>query len=509
MLLTLLLSVLANVSQPPAGPIVIDGTFDDWAAVAVAVTDPADAPNAFVDFGNVKAAHDARHMYLKIDLGRTVNAQGLDGTAMILLDVDGEPATGDEYFGLPGVDVIVELTPPNRRSPNRPGMGMGVRSTTYHPDPNDPSARQLGPYDIGLRFGPTHAGRRMEFRIDRGVRLPQTPPMFLGETLNAKLVYLDSNGELRDETDPFTHELSIPFDPHPRAIEQASDPLARPARDAVRVVSWNVHHGAMLTDPQPFARTLAALNPDVLLLQELPETTSAEELERFLNGVLAEGGRGRRQWTVVLGEGGGDLRSAVASALPVEPSEPFRLVSFPDQPHRTVRAAGAIIESGSRRFLAVSVHLKCCGRIGGREDETRIEEVTAVREAIRAACEQGGLDGLVVAGDFNLVGGREPLELMMLGLDFDQSSLTVAEALQLDGLSNDTWADARQPFAPATLDYLLYADSAMRLGRAFVYDASDLSPRWRDVYGTEPDDTTIASDHLPIAADLFWIGGAR
>src|SRR5262245_52413686 len=83
--------------------IVLDAKLDDWGGVSPTLIDPADAPESAVDFGELRITHDGRFVHLLLDFGRTVNAQGLNGTAMILLDADGDPRTGSTQHQLPGV----------------------------------------------------------------------------------------------------------------------------------------------------------------------------------------------------------------------------------------------------------------------------------------------------------------------------------------------------------------------------------------------------------------------
>ena len=135
MLGTPLFALLVFLLQPnPAGRIVIDGRFDDWASVPIALADPADALKAAVDFGEVRISHDNRFVHLLVDFGKTVNVQKLDGTVLLLLDCDGNRETGESMHALGGVDVIIELTPANAKFSDRPGAGVGLRSTTYQPD---------------------------------------------------------------------------------------------------------------------------------------------------------------------------------------------------------------------------------------------------------------------------------------------------------------------------------------------------------------------------------------
>lgn len=486
-------------AQVPA--LVIDGKFQDWKQIAPALIDPIDASDAAIDFGELRIAHTSAHVHLLVDFRRTINVQGLDGTVLMLMDVDGDSQTGQTEFGLDGVDIIVHLSPRDPQRPERPGMGMSVRSTTYEPDPADPQQKPLSIYDIGLMFAPTHASRRMEFRIDRGAQLPGTPALFSGDACAMKLVFINLDGQAADETEVVRHNLrsgALPLAP----VDEHADPLQRDPRSALRIMNWNVFRGANFTHPDPFARTIAAINPDVILLQELPEQTSAQDLKDFLERATQSD-----QWQVALGTGGGDLRCAIAARLPLR--ESLQSVPLPNQPDRTVRAAGAFIDAGDRRLLAVAVHLRCCGRAGGPEDQQRLHEVRALSDAMTAALRANPCDGIIIAGDFNLVGTRDPMEVMAAGLDLDHTALRIAHPLNLDGRSHATWADPSQPFAPGRLDYFLYSDSSLEISRTFVYDSQHLNARWLTHYGVHPTDTRDASDHRPMVADLLWSEALR
>ena len=501
MLVTSLFASLMLGLQPnPAARIVIDGRFDDWASVPIALADPADALKAAVDFGEVRISHDDRFVHLLVDFGRTVNVQKLDGTVLLLLDCDGNRVTGRSMHGLGGVDVIIDLTPPNAEFPDRAGAGVGLRSTTYQPDPQDTAARRLSPYDIGFTFAPTYASDQFELRIRRGVVLPQTAATFTGDRFTGKLLFRDRAGRLQDETGTFSYELA----PVNRSAKpQARDPLSRAGDAGLRIVSWNVKQGALLTNSEPFGRVLAAVDPDVILLQELTDRNTAGQIKGFLNRWLPH--NGPQEWHVVFGAGGGNLRCAVASRVELRIVEPLQLIWYPDWPDHAVRAVGAIVERAGKRLLIVSIHLRAGGRAGSYKDRTRQVEADAIRRAIQQAASGQPYDGLIVAGDFNLVGSRQPLDLVAEGLDADGSALAVAEAYQLDGLSNATWSDPDEPFVPGRLDYLLYSDATLTLARAFVLDSRDLNPRWLDRHGLKLDDTASASDHLPLIADVKWV----
>jgi endonuclease/exonuclease/phosphatase family metal-dependent hydrolase len=482
-----LLFSLLLVAPPP--PIVIDGRFDDWSSVPVAVVDPADAPEAAIDFREVRVTHDDRFVHLLVDVERDVNIQHLGGTARLLLDTDGNVRTGETVGGLDGVDAVVELTPPDPEGRGRHGRGVGLRVIGVTEPRN--------PYDIGFTFGPTHAARSFEMRMDRRAVVAGLPRFLVGRRFSARLEFTDLRGDVADTTDPFTHELS-PVDPVPG--DQRSDPLTRPSRADLRIVSWNVNFGGLLRRPEPFGRILRALDPDVILLQEIREDATPLQLVEFARRWVPGGRAARSGWNALIGAGGGDLRCAVVTRLDLDTSRALHVVPFPDLPQRTIRVAAAEVGQ-RRRLLVLSGHLRCCGWAGSFEDRTRQVEADALRRAVLDAQRETEADGVIIAGDLNLVGSRRPLDLLAEGLDGDGSDLTVAEALQIDGRSNATWGDPDLPFVPGRLDFLPI--------NAFLMDTRDLEPRWLERHGLRGDDTASASDHLPLVADLRWIDGTR
>ncbi len=508
---TVLFAASALVAQASPPTIVLDAKFEDWDAVKPLLVDPADAADAFVDLGEVRAAVDDNFVHLLVDFGRTVNVQGLDGSADIILNVDGDDATGAETEGVKGADLIIRCTPPNPDRPGTTGRGIGIASTTYTGDKNDPARPLLNPYDIGLAFAPSYASRRIEFRIARGTMTTLNPPtalpsLFTGGACSGKIVFRAIDGTMKDETDVFS--FNVPPRNAALATTQASDanqttdPLFRADFSKIRVMSWNAELGAIISRPEAFVRTFNAIDPDVVLLQELTDKITAEQVSEFLTHLRPD--VSDRPWRVLLGKGGGDLRCAVLSKLPIDAVNLLETVAYPNRPDRSIRIAAAMVDAGGKKLLAASIHLKCCGRNGSPEDETRLIEVDQLHAALKAAVAELKPDGLVIAGDFNLVGSRLPLENMMTGLDIDNTAMDVADTYQLDGRSNATWRERGQPFAPGRLDYMLFSDLSLKVDRCFIYDAWDLAPKWRTEHGTHADDTDLASDHLPVVADFAW-----
>lgn len=498
----LLLAPLAAATLPTATvaqEIVLDGAFDDWQAVAVATTDPRDdaPPGAELDLGDVRVAHDAGFLHVLVELvpadgpdARPLrNLQKLRGDLVLVLDADGDASSGRTAHGLEGADVEVQMTTGDRR------QGFAVRTAGA-------GGRGLSPDVLGVAVAPTYAAPEAELRLERGRRLPGGAPLLTGDRVRGKLVHRDARGNVLDETDVFDHALATPF----RADELAGVAAipARPA-DALRAVSWNIERGNLRTRAAVVGRIVRALDADVLMLQELTEDMTEDEVTSILSTATGD------EWAAQVGTRGGNLRTAVAVRnRPGRQAD--RLAALEPMPGegRGVRSAALAVRHQERWIAFVSVHLKCCGSIGDRSDRTRIEEVNAIRRGVARGLGSRWTEaalpirGLVVAGDYNLVGSRDPLDLLVRGGDRDGSDLAIVDAPQLDGRSNLTWDKPGQAFPPGRLDFVTIGDLDLEPRQAFVLDARDLAPAALRASGLEEGDTEDASDHLPVVVDLAW-----
>ena len=481
--------------------IVVDGSFDDWAGVGQAIDDSGDVLDSGLDISGVWIEHEPDYVHLLISLNREVNVQRLDGTLKMLIDGDGQPDTGAERHNMHRVDFVISFTPENPRDPTEAGMGVGVESTTYAPAKSDEAAK-LSHSDLGFVLAPTYAAKRIECRINRSSSLPNTSPIFQNSGFSLKLVLINKDGLVADETDVMSHVLaSARTDETGGETAKSVDSIPVKSADSMRLISWNVLYGNVLKRPDIAGRILDALDPDVLFLQEMTDKDSANSIKSFLNSKLSDADN---SWNVLFGAGGGPLRCAVASRLPIETVDALALVPYPDRPDRQVRIAGGIVTGNGRRILLSSVHLKCCGSIGSREDDARLEEVTLINQAVRAASAADRFDAVVIGGDLNLVGGYAPMRSLGAGIDMDGTDLTILEPYRLDARSNTTWADRNSAFAPGRLDFVLLSDVSLKASQAFVFDSADLSEEWLRTSSVAASDSSTVSDHFPIVVDLVW-----
>ncbi len=458
--------------------------------------------------GSTVASADERSLYVRFSVGDERAAlQYAPETTRLLLDVDNDPATGrliegPEEVGRLGVDVEVMLSPRREELPEamrgRGGPAEGLSAGVAVALHGAGGTRHVGAAGVGFVCTPTFASEWYEARLDR------LASELIGSGLDGAgsgrgmVMLTDASGGVTGWTEAFT--FTLPEAALAPELAEAAVPAAGEdgPGGAVRVMSYNVLRSALREDPEPFARLIKSVSPDVLLLQE-SDGMDAAELSRWLGehvGPAYAGDDG--VWhAAAFAERG----VAVASPHEVVWRQEDGVVASVEGRDVDVRAVAAVVRTPAGDALAVSVHYKCCGGYGTSEDVRRRAEAEAVASFV---AEQGAARGAairVVGGDFNLVGGREPLDLTAAGADVDGSALAAAEALVLGANATFTWRDPRTAFAPGRLDWVLYADAAARVERAFVLDTGRLSDGALLASGLSAGDCS-SSDHLPVVVDL-------
>ena len=526
---------------PPAAPVWTDGTFDDWTGIPAAATDfTGDAPRgSAVDLRAVFLRDDPRFIHLLIDLGDTVTVQGMPGTVEVVLDADGDVGTGASYGGVSGADLAIVLSRQRDPAGERRGVGVGVRRIGGR-----------GPHDIerassvGLLVSPTHSSDRFEVRLDRlkmrqdwfaersdgaGTAAEPEPPREAGagRRLAGRLRYLRA-GAVVDETSLFTYTLVTAPGGDPPLL--GADALAR-TPNALRVVTWNVSDGNFRDHPEAFRRVLTALDPDVVLLDEVYAEVTLADLARFANDLGSGQGSSWHWW---LAQGGGRQRTAVgARAMELRGEAGLARIDHapgalerwlrevgdePEAPRMAppavlaraeagggLSATGAWVTVGERAILFVPVDLQSAGHDGSPRDRLRELQARTLNQAVAAALATRPDAALVIGGDLNLVGSARPLEELRSGLGVGGGDLSVARLERLRDRSLATWRSTypRDPFSPGRLDYVLYRGSVLQVERAFVFDAADLSPAAREQLRIRESDT-LQSDHLPLVVDFTF-----
>jgi endonuclease/exonuclease/phosphatase family metal-dependent hydrolase len=485
------------VLTPASAPIVTDGDLSDWDGVPVAYR----APRTFGDVFHVTAvrlAADERFLFLQLDFNRSVNLLALGRTLSILFDADGDPATGRAIYGLPGVDLAVELSP----APSEDTGALVHWLPEHGGDTVDTS-----PNAIGL-LAPSYADSRAELRLDRGLTSQAagqrtllasakvTIKLVLNQDPIARLGY-GAGLSVQQQTPAMSLTLP-PLVPartlNPSERIPTTDPLARAPGTALRVVTWNVS-GFPPPRLDLFVRILRALDADVVMLNETRDRMSTTELESWLATVTPD----HRPWHVL-------PRTGSAVAVKGDVAEAFGSLSYRTADVESVHTAGAGVTLDGHHLLVVPLQLVCCdGSPDGVNEARRMIEARLIRSAVMGALPNLRPDAILVGGDLNLVATRGPLDTLRGAVADNVLPLSIARASQFNGRSVDTWRSlsASGPYPPAQMDWLLFSGSDLEQLKGFAFDAKDLSPFWLAAHGLQATDSR-ASDHLPVVADFRW-----
>jgi endonuclease/exonuclease/phosphatase family metal-dependent hydrolase len=509
---------IPSAAEESASRIVIDGFFDDWEEIPVRVRDPIDPAAVLCDFRELRATSDAGAVFVYGRLQHRMLLKISGGRVRVLIDTDGDPETGWSEHGMEGVDASAQGHPGDSAEVDaeRP---VGLRFRRPDAGPSRDAA-----YDslnrVGIMKAPAFESDRFEIRLPRGLAAPElAAPLLSGSVARLKLIAMLPDGTIVDDIGPFSLELEA-FDPTER-VEQELDPLARRPGTRLRVAEWNVSHRSLADRKTEIAKVLSALRPDLVLLNEVSDTFSSEDVGRILEqaGIVKASTPGQ----VIYGRSGGDERAVIAgrfplrelpglSDLPYPTFDPRQVPALKDQApvfmaqlEKGIQSAGAIATVGDRRLLLTSLGLKSGGyRTFSVEDHIRVIQARTIASAIAAINSAENIDAVVVGGDFNLVVTERPLFVLARETETGDSPLTILNALQLDGRSNATWSNPKLSFSAGRLDFVMYSAPALELDRSFVFDSRDLSPEWLEHHSLTRDVSDRASDHFPTVADFSW-----
>lgn len=312
------------------------------------------------------------------------------------------------------------------------------------------------------------------------------------------------------------------------AIALAGSPVfggeREPVDEAIRIVSWNVSDDAFVTEPRAFHSLLLWADPDVVLLDEVDPKADPDELANALAVIRPEK---NVSWSVDIGPSGGRQRCIVASRTLLESLPEFSsIVPYPEADAQRILMSmsprdrsnpdwsmkggipvnGALIRAGSRRLLVVIADLQCCGDGPGSWQEFRRRvEAREIRRLIRQVLARVTVDGIVLAGDFNMVNSTFPMALLAGQYPRPHSGLIPAELYQADGTTTWTWDGRGTPFPSNTLDYQLYGPNGLQMRSGLILDSEGLSADMRERLGLEVDTSKRTGRHRPLVVEYGWV----
>jgi endonuclease/exonuclease/phosphatase family metal-dependent hydrolase len=494
----LLASVVAVTSASASyfQSILVDADSSDWAGISATHVDPpGDNGSSTIDLGQIFIANDDEFVYLRFEVGGLVGIQTLPSPMRLHFDVDNDDGTGYPVLNI-GSELMIEFSPG--------GSGMDI----YEQTSSSFRAATIGFGPFDTYQGPTVAATSFEVRLRRDTMLPVRGTIaFPG---SGTRVALDASG---GEVAPnggggIFYALASGTPPGP-----PDNDLAKFDAGHIRVMSFNTHNGEMfLGEAARGTRILQAIQPDVIAFQELWDF-SVEMVENRLDQDLPlDGGA---HWQALKRDRGQITASRFPMTLDVgAPSlELATLVDLPDADYTT-------------DLYVINSHFKCCGSLGSSEDLLRQQSADAMIAWYRDLQTPGGAElpedtPIVNLGDFNLVGGPQPMLTLLTGNIIDQGSYGTDYApdwdgtdnqaslpVHSDGLASYTWRNDFSSFGPGKMDFIFITDSVAELGNHFILNTADMSSAKLAALGLLANDSREVSDHMATVQDLAPLSGA-
>jgi hypothetical protein len=166
---------------------------------------------------------------------------------------------------------------------------------------------------------------------------------------------------------------------------------------------------------------------------------------------------------------------------------------------------GAVVLTGGRRLLVLITDLQCCGDApDGWEELQRRVEASEIRRLIGQVLKRTTVDGIVFAGDFNLVQSTFAMSLLTGPYPAPHSALIPAELYHPDGVTTWTWDGRGTPYQSNVLDYQLYGPAGLEKRSGFILDTEQLSPEVLERFGLEKEMAGRTGRHRSLVIEYQW-----
>ncbi len=288
-------------------------------------------------------------------------------------------------------------------------------------------------------------------------------------------------------------------------------------------MSWNVSDNDFVTHPEIFQAIVRMAMADVLLFDEVSPSANTDLLRTVLDDEDTGSSGG---WHINFGQSGGRQRGVIASRMALEALPEFSFnVPYPDSERVHILQAmtprdrsnpswsmdggipvnGAIVLAGSHRLLVVVADLQCCGNDPGSWQENRRRvEAREIRRLVRKVLGRTTVDGLLIAGDFNLVSTPIPMVILSGPYEPAHPGLIAAEIFHADGSATWTWDGRGSPYPSSALDYQMYGPQALRMQRGHILDSEDMTSNELEQSGLEIKSSSLMSKHRPLVVEYRW-----
>ena len=312
--------------------------------------------------------------------------------------------------------------------------------------------------------------------------------------------------------------LTLAWVPAAYAYDPASGDFTKLQATDVRILTYNTQQNfiAAASRDAAFNRVLIAINPDIVVFQEVAVEVTAAQVAGRLGVILPNGAGG---WQVNDGLDDGYSRVVVASRFPLNLK---RHDTIPISSTRGVNLC--LVDLPNAQYSAdlylLGVHLKAGSTTS--DDVKRQRSADAIAAWMGDARRPGGnitlanFTPMIVVGDCNLVGGPQPEATLITGDiqdnatfgadvpgDWDGTHLTDLRPADAFTGDTDTWSsDYTTPLS--RLDRFGFTDAVLSVGARFVLNTLTMTPAARTATGLQATDTTSSrtADHLPAVMDV-------
>lgn len=314
----------------------------------------------------------------------------------------------------------------------------------------------------------------------------------------------------------------------PPLSDPSQGPLDRQAGDAfqLRVMSWNVKYGSIFPPngrrQQSFANIVRAVDPDVLILQEV-DPGEVVRLTVLMDRVVPLGDS--HGWEI---HGASD--NVIISRYPLQKKDGELVVPYPLPHYNGFRygQAMALVDIPDDvcdvDVYVIAMHNR--SRAGVENASRRQVQSDAVMRWVRELRDEHTIPRdtpIVIAGDLNVHPGAPAAHLVTLvtgdiadeatfGADIrpDWDGTDLADASPShngEGRVFYTWRDDSEDFPPGRLSRILFTDSVLTLEYGFVVNTVELDKADLGHYGLRRDDSLLDGkpgifDHMPLIADF-------
>ncbi|HEY4718510.1 MAG TPA: endonuclease/exonuclease/phosphatase family protein [Anaerolineales bacterium] len=319
-------------------------------------------------------------------------------------------------------------------------------------------------------------------------------------------------------------------------LSSYDDFLPRPSQTSLRVLSYNVNWDSIFQDDDPqnhelrqfnrvdeFQRLVAAIQPDLLCLQEINYLRSTEQIAALVTGALGS----EEDWYVAK-----ERDTFIVSRYPLV-QVGYELITTGVV--NALQQSAALVDLPAEIYGTKDLYLICSHfKAGGSTTDIllRQEQADVIMAHMQDALTSGGNLDLaestpyLLLGDFNIYDTDPHNHLWTMlrgdiynerryGNDFapDWDATTLSDARPShNGLGEDyyTWRDDSGSFAPGLFDRILYTDSLLQPVNAFILDTTMLTPDVLAAWGLHPADVLLGGqpgsyDHLPLVVDFVLV----